>query len=58
MEFEEYDFIRNPVLKNGVFFLESKCASCGFSILARSVEELSSEKSSNERDVGPQNAAV
>jgi hypothetical protein len=40
MEFKEYDFTRNPVVQNKDFFLESKCASCGFSILARSVEEL------------------
>jgi hypothetical protein len=39
MEFEDYDFTRNPVVQNQVFFLESKC-SCGFSILARSIEEL------------------
>jgi len=40
VEFKGYDFTRNPVVKNHVFFLESKCASCGFSILARSIEEL------------------
>jgi hypothetical protein len=40
MEFKEHDFIRNPVVENRTFFLESKCASCGFSIVARSIEEL------------------
>jgi hypothetical protein len=41
MEFdEEYDFIRNPVVQNQVFFLESKCVNCRFSVLVRSVEEL------------------
>jgi hypothetical protein len=40
MEFQDYDFIRNPVAQNQVFFLESKCALCGFPILARSIEEL------------------
>jgi hypothetical protein len=40
MESNEYDFTRNPVVQNEVFFLESKCASCGFSILARSIDEL------------------
>ena len=40
MAFEEYDFTRNPVVQNQVFFLESKCAACGFSVLARSIEEL------------------
>ena len=27
MEFKDYDFSRNPVVQNQVFFLESKCAS-------------------------------
>jgi len=40
MEFKDYDFSRNPVVQHQVFFLESKCASGGFSILARSIEEL------------------
>jgi hypothetical protein len=40
MEFKDYDFIRNPVAQNQVFFLESKCTLCGFSILTRSIEEL------------------
>jgi hypothetical protein len=40
MEFEDYDFIRNPVVQNEIFFLQSTCTGCGFSILARSIEEL------------------
>jgi hypothetical protein len=40
MEFNEYDFTRNPVVQGEVFFLQSKCTACGFSILVRSVEEL------------------
>ena len=40
MEFKEYDFTRNPVVQSEVFFLESMCTPCGFSILLRSVEEL------------------
>ena len=40
MEFEESDFIRNRVVQNKIFFLESKCVSCSFSILAQSIEEL------------------
>jgi hypothetical protein len=40
MEFREYDFMRNPVVQNELFFLESKCVSCGDSLLARSIEEL------------------
>jgi hypothetical protein len=33
MLFEEYDFTRNPIVQEEVFFLESKCVPCGFSIL-------------------------
>ena len=44
MEFKSRDFIRNPVVQNQVFFLESKCTfcgfSCGFSVLKSSIEEL------------------
>ena len=40
MESNEYDFTRSPVVQDEVFFLESKCASCGLSILARSIGEL------------------
>jgi hypothetical protein len=40
MEFKDYDVTRNPVVQNEVFFLQSKCTACGFSILVRSVEEL------------------
>jgi hypothetical protein len=40
MEFEESDFIRNPVVQNEIFFLESKCVSCSLSILAQSIEEV------------------
>ena len=40
MEFEETDFIRNPVVQNEIFFLESKCVSCSLSILAPSIEEV------------------
>ena len=40
MEVEESDFVRNPVVQNEIFFLESKCVSRSFSILAQSIEEL------------------
>jgi hypothetical protein len=40
MEFEESDFLRNPVVQNEMFFLESKCVYCSLSILAQSIEEL------------------
>jgi hypothetical protein len=39
MEFKGRDFIRNPVVQNQVFFLESKCTFCGFSVLTSSIEE-------------------
>jgi hypothetical protein len=38
MEFADYDFIRNPVVQNAVFFLESRCTACGFSMMLRSIE--------------------
>jgi hypothetical protein len=40
MEFGQSDFIRNPVVQNETFFLESKCVSCNLSILAQTIEEL------------------
>jgi hypothetical protein len=40
MEVEESDFIRNPVVQNELFFLESKCVSCSLSILAPTIEEV------------------
>ena len=40
MEFEESDFVRNPVVQSEVFLLESKCVFYSFSILAQSIEEL------------------
>ena len=41
---EQYDFARNPIVANQVFFLESKCSRCDFSVLARSIEELLQEE--------------
>jgi hypothetical protein len=40
MIYEHYDFTRNPIVEDHVFFLESKCIRCGFTVLAPSVEEL------------------
>jgi hypothetical protein len=40
MEFEEYDFTRNPIVENQTFFLESKCVYCGLAVVAGSLEEL------------------
>jgi hypothetical protein len=44
MVYEQYDFARNPIVENQVFFLESKCMRCGSSVLARSLEELLKEE--------------
>jgi hypothetical protein len=44
MVYEQYDFARNPIVENQVFFLESKCIRCGSSVLARSLEELLKEE--------------
>jgi len=58
MEFNEYDFTRNPVVQNEVFFLESKCASCGFSILARSVDELVEQEAAHRRQCRRSNSVA
>jgi hypothetical protein len=44
MVYEQYDFARNPIVENQVFFLESKCIRCGSSVLAGSLEELLQEE--------------
>jgi hypothetical protein len=44
MVYEQYDFARNPIVENQVFFLESKCIRCGSSVLAGSLEELLAEE--------------
>jgi len=53
MEFEESDFIRNPVVQNEIFFLEAKCASCSLSILAQSIEELIELEELHRAQCGP-----
>jgi len=58
MEFKESDFIRNPVVQNQVFFLESKCTVCGLSILIRSMEELIEREKLHRTQCGPSNAAA
>jgi hypothetical protein len=58
MEFNEYDFTRNPVVQNEVFFLESKCAACGFSILARSVDELVEQEAAHRRQCRRSNSVA
>ena len=44
MVYEQYDFTRNPIVEDQVFFLESKCIRSGSSVLARSLEELLEEE--------------
>jgi fatty acid-binding protein DegV len=44
MVYEHYDFARNPIVADQVFFLESKCTRCGLSVLAQSIEELLQEE--------------
>jgi len=58
MESKEYDFTRNPVVQNEDFFLESKCASCGFSILARSIDELVKQEGAHRTQCGRSNSAA
>ena len=57
MELEDYDFARSPVVQNQVFFLESKC-SCGFSILARSIEELVAQEAFHRLHCKPADAVT
>ena len=40
MVFEQYDFIRNPIVEAQAFFLESKCIRCDFAVSAPSLDEL------------------
>jgi hypothetical protein len=58
MEFEEYDFTRNPAVQNQVFFLESKCAARGLSVLVRSIEELVEHESLHRTQCGLANAVA
>lgn len=44
MVYEQYDFARNPIVANRVFFLQSKCSHCDFSVVAHSLEELLQEE--------------
>jgi hypothetical protein len=58
MEFKDRDFIRNPVVQNQIFFLESEWASCGFSIQARSIEELIEREQLHRTQCSPSKAAA
>jgi hypothetical protein len=44
MVYEQYDFARNPIVEDQMFFFESKCMRCGSSVLAPSLEELLEEE--------------
>ena len=44
MVYEQHDFARNPIVEDQEFSLESKCRRCGFSVVARSLEELLQEE--------------
>jgi len=56
-EFKEYDFIRNPVVQNEVFSLQSKCGACGLWVLLRSLEELIEHEKLHRTQCSPSNAA-
>jgi hypothetical protein len=58
MEFEEFDFTRRPVVQNEDFFLESKCASCGFSILVRSIDDLVKQEAAHRTQCRKSNSAA
>jgi hypothetical protein len=44
MVYEQYDFTRNPVVEDEVFFLESRCVRCGSTLLTHSLEEILQEE--------------
>ena len=44
MVHENYDFTRNPIVKDHAFFLESKCIRCGFIVSAPFIEQLIEEE--------------
>jgi hypothetical protein len=58
MECKAHDFIWNPVVQNQVFFIKSKCALCGFSVLTRSIEELMEREKRHRAECGPSDAAA
>jgi hypothetical protein len=53
MVYEQYDFARNPIVQDQEFSLESKCIRCGFSVVARSLEELLAEEKRHRADCMP-----
>jgi hypothetical protein len=57
MVYEQYDFARNPIVEDQEFSLESKCIRCGFSVVARSLEELLEEEKRHRGQCSPKRAA-
>ena len=53
MVYEQYDFIRNPIVENQEFSLESKCVRCSFSVVAISLEELIEEEKGHRAECIP-----
>ena len=53
MECKDHDFIWNPVVQNQVFFIKSKCALCGFSVLTRSIRAIDRTRETAPRAVWP-----
>jgi hypothetical protein len=56
MVYEQYDFARNPIVEDQEFSLESKCVRCGFSVVARSLEELLEEEKRHRAQCSPKRA--
>jgi hypothetical protein len=44
MVYEQYDFVRNPIVEDQEFSLKSKCIRCGLSVVAGSLEQLLEEE--------------
>ena len=57
MVYEQHDFTRNPIVEDQVFFLESKCISCGSSVLASSLGELLEEEKRHRGECIPKRSA-
>lgn len=58
MVYEQYDFIRNPIVENQEFSLESRCIRCGFSVVAGSVEELLEKEKDHRAECLPRRDAA
>jgi len=56
MVHEQYDFIRNPIVENQEFSLESKCVGCSFSVVAGSLEELLEQEKGHRAECIPKRA--